>query len=83
MNTERRDQGMTIIIWIVGFILWFAKGWWYVCGVVLAMHLVEVFVKGLSVGKKAGKSVPFSILMTLVFGYTWWLPLQRKLGSNA
>ena len=37
------------------------------------------FTKGISIGTKAGKSKVHSIIMTLIFGFTWWLPVQKEM----
>lgn len=72
---------LTIAIWIVGIYLWVTSGFWYIVAGVFALHLIEVFVKGISVGTKVGKSKFHSIIMTLIFGFTWWLPIQNDASS--
>jgi len=37
------------------------------------------FAKGISIGIKAWKSKVHSIIMTLIFGFTWWLPVQKEM----
>jgi hypothetical protein len=39
----------------------------------LILHTTEVFLKGWSAGEKAGYSKTYSAIMTLIFGFTWWL----------
>lgn len=75
------NKVITLLIWVVGIYLWAAKGFWYIAAAVLALHLAEVFIKGIPVGVKAGKSKVYSAVMTLVFGFTWWLPIQKKLND--
>lgn len=76
---DKINKIITIIIWLAGAYLWIFKGFWYIVAGVFALHLIEVFVKGISVGTKAGKSKSYSIIMTLIFGFTWWLPIQKEL----
>jgi len=73
---------IVILVWIAAIYLGATKGLWHILFAILALHIVEVFVKGLPIGKKAEKSVIYSILMTLIFGFTWWLPLQRELENK-
>ncbi len=43
---------IVIIIWIASIILWLTRGFWYIAAFVFALHLAEVFIKGIPVGKK-------------------------------
>ena len=70
---------IVIIIWGIGIYLWIAKGFWYIAIGLFALHFIEVFIKGISVGTKAGKSKMQSTIMTLIFGFTWWLPIQKEM----
>jgi len=47
-----------------------------VFGTLLLIHTLEV-KKGLSVGKENGFSSSTSVIMTLIFGYTWWVPVKK------
>ncbi len=70
---------ITILIWIASIYLWITKGFWYLTAAVFILHFFEIFVKGIKVGTKAGKSKMYSVVMTLVFGFTWWLPIQKEM----
>ena len=72
---------VTILIWIASIYLWVTKGFWYITAFLFALHFAEVFIKGVSVGTKAGKSKFYSVIMTLIFGFTWWLPIEREMGK--
>lgn len=78
MKMDKINKIITIAIWIIGVYLWITRGFWYIVAGVFALHLVEVFAKGIPVGTKAGKSKLYSIIMTLIFGFTWWLPIQKE-----
>jgi len=79
---DRINQILTLLIWAAAIILWTAAGWWYLTAFLFLLHFAEIFAKGMSVGKKAGKSPAESFFMTLVFGFTWWLPLEKKTGEQ-
>lgn len=76
---EKVNKILVIIIWIIGIYFWITKGFWYIAAGLFALHLAEVFIKGIPVGLKAGKSRAYSIIMTLIFGFTWWLPIQKEM----
>ncbi len=79
VSKERMERISALGFWAIGIAMWAVKGWWYVCAAVFALHFVELFVKGLAVGKRAGKPLAETVAMTLTFGYTWWLPLDRRI----
>ncbi len=79
MGKDRINQILTIVIWMVGIVLWIIKGWWYIVAAVAALHLAEIFIVGVRTGKEAGKSPAASAVMTFMFGFTWWLPLKKRL----
>jgi len=49
--------------------------WWVVLLVWTILHPLELAIS-LPVGKKAGVSLEKTIVMTLIFGFTWWLPVK-------
>ncbi len=73
---------ITILIWIVSIYLWAAKGMFYIAAAVFALHFAEIFLKGIPIGIKSGKSKLYSTIMTLIFGFTWWLPVQKEMESK-
>ena len=41
------------------------------------LHLSEIPVASLRIGKEKGLSAGTVILKTFLFGFTWWLPLKK------
>jgi len=78
MNMDKINKIIVIFIWVIGIYFWIVKDFWYVVVGIFVLHLIEVFIKGISVGSKAGKSKLYSVIMTLIFGFTWWLPVQKE-----
>jgi len=76
---EKVNKIITVIIWGIGIYLWIAKGFWYIAVGIFILHFLEIFIKGIPVGTKAGKSKMYSVIMTLIFGFTWWLPIQKEM----
>ena len=70
-------RGLTILVELIALalgIFGFNVGWYILAGV-FAMHLVELPV-GVKQGMLHHRTKQESLLMTLVFGFTWWLPLM-------
>lgn len=77
------QMGFAVAGWI--FIFWGALApfsipavksvWWVVLLLWAVGHPLELFAS-LPVGKRAGLSLERTIMMTLVFGITWWIPLK-------
>ncbi|MEN6636712.1 MAG: DUF362 domain-containing protein [Clostridiaceae bacterium] len=70
---------ITILLWIGAILLSILSGWhWLVFGL-LALHFVELILIGYQTGRKTG--VPFWKILSgcMLFGFIWWLPLQRQL----
>lgn len=78
MKNGLLNKIITIIIWMVAVALWASKGWWGVAAAIFGLHLAEVFLKGVKVGRMAGKTLADSVLLTLVFGIAWWKPLEEE-----
>ncbi len=74
---------ITILLWIGAILLSILSGWhWLVFGL-LALHFAELVLIGYQTGRKTG--VPFWKILTgcMLFGFIWWLPLQRQLKYDA
>jgi Na+/H+ antiporter NhaA len=77
------QMGISAAVWIFiiyGFIARLSGGT-YMFWVVLAIlwgigHTAELF-KSIPIGKKAGVPLPVIIIKTVLFGMTWWKPLDR------
>ena len=76
---DRIQQIICVLLYILAIYLWVAKGFWYLFAFLFLLHLTELFVIGWQVGKRAGKPPLVTIGMTLLCGFTWWLPLKKSL----
>ena len=69
---------LTVVLWIVACLI--AKIWlwpWLLVGLA-ALHLVELIIVGWRMGKAAGTSPVKRVLMCMLFGFIWWLPIMRQ-----
>jgi hypothetical protein len=80
---ERVTQIITLILWGISLYLWVQFGWWYLFAFLFALHFFEIFAKGIPIGKKAGYSLTYSVLMTLIYGIIWWKPVNDKMNRGA
>ena len=71
---------LVIVLWFVGAIAVPYGFPWIVVGI-LAMHLCE-FPIGWYVGRKAGESIPYILVMHFTFGFTWWIPLSFAFNND-
>ncbi|MDP3176660.1 MAG: hypothetical protein Q8M76_02070 [Spirochaetaceae bacterium] len=78
MDKNTLNRVFAAALWAIAVALWAALGFWYLAAGLFLLHFVEIFVAGLKVGRRSGKSILVSVILTLVFGYTWWLPLKKS-----
>ena len=52
---------------------------WLPLLILAALHTVEVFLKGIPVGRERGIGTGKAALLTLLFGFTWGLPTKKGL----
>lgn len=45
--------------------------------ILLGLHIMEVFQKGLPLAEEKGINKAEAVLNTLCFGFTWWLPIKK------
>lgn len=67
----------TLLCWAGALYLIVVYDFWYLLLTIVLLHTVELFWTGYQRGIKAGYSRIYSILMTLILGFTWWLYLDE------
>lgn len=50
---------------------------WIIFLGLLALHIAEIPLSGLRIGREKNIPVPVVIVKTTLFGFTWWLPLKK------
>lgn len=74
---EKLDYFLVIVLWAVGALA-SAYGFpWIVLGI-LGLHAFEAVVVGIKTGLDAGESLPYTLVMTMTFGFTWWVPTKFR-----
>lgn len=74
---EYVDYFLVIVLWAIGAVATICGIPWITLGIVV-MHATELVTIGLKAGIKGGESIPYSIAMCMMFGFTWWVPLKMK-----
>ncbi len=77
-NLQIINQAATILLWGLALYLMLDRDSWLLFGIILALHFLEVFLQGYKRGIKAGYSGIYSVIMTLIFGFAWWLFLDDE-----
>ena len=52
------------------------KSWLFFIGM-LIVHIIEIPMVSMKIGKGKGVPVSIVVLKTILFGFTWWLPLKK------
>lgn len=68
----------TLLCWSAAIYLIVARHFWYLFLIMILIHVGELFLTAYRRGIKAGKSAGYTVLMTLIFGYAWWLFLDEQ-----
>ncbi len=73
---------ITVLLWILSIILWAAGIFPWLCIGLLIIHFAELIVIGYRTGRAMNNSPATSILMCMLFGFFWWLPLRRSMKAD-
>jgi hypothetical protein len=71
-----------LILWLVSIVLWISLSFPYLFYLLFGLHFVELIATGFRTGIAYGVSAGKSILMCMLFGYLWWLPLRQQMKSE-
>jgi|GEM_PF-1213368 len=69
-----------IVLYILGLNRGIKKKKWGLFGFIALIHISETFIIGIKTGVENGNDKIKSAICTLLFGFTWWLPI--KMGWN-
>lgn len=73
---------ITWVLWLAAVVLWAAAGFPWLFVFLFFLHLAELLVIGWRTGRQYGVSAGRSILMCMLYGYNWWLPLRRQMQAE-
>lgn len=73
---------LVILLWIAAVVLWAAGATFWVFLALFALHVAELFIIGFRTGQEYGVSPVRSIILCLLFGYVWWLPISRTMKAD-
>ena len=73
---------ITILLWILSIVLWAIGVFPWLCIGLLVLHFTELTVIGYRTGRAMNRTPATSIVMCMLFGYNWWLPLRRDMESD-
>jgi hypothetical protein len=67
-----------VLLWVVAVIAQISWSWWYLLVFILAANLIQYLLFGLWYGRRTGTNTYLNIVMNLLFGFVWWIPLQKR-----
>lgn len=73
---------LVLVLWSAAIVLWSAGGFPWLCWFLLVLHFIELLVVGFQTGRQYGVDPIKSIILCMLFGFVWWLPLRRKIRSE-
>jgi hypothetical protein len=76
------SYAITLLLWLIAITIWVFGKFPYLFWFLLALHFVELVVIGLKTGRRYGVSIPKSIVMCMLYGYNWWLPLRKQMKAE-
>lgn len=63
----------------VGLVSGIKKKKWFLFNLILILHFIEAVLIGIKTGFENGMNKLSSAVCTLLFGFTWWLPIKMGL----
>lgn len=70
---------LVLVLWVVALVLFFNGRFIWLLPGLLLLHLFELLVIGWRTGKQYGLTAGRTILMCMLYGFIWWLPLRRRM----
>ena len=71
-----------LVLYTVGVVMTIVKKNPIVVILIFCLHFVELILTGYKTGIEFGKKKIETVINTLLFGFTWWLPLKKKMNSE-
>jgi len=73
---------LVLLLWIAAIVLWAIGVTFWLFAALAALHTAELLIVGFRTGRAYGVKTARSIVMCLLFGYTWWLPIRQKMKAD-
>ncbi len=73
---------LALVLWLVSIVLWSSLSFPYVFYLLFGLHFVELVAIGFRTGRAHGVSAGKSILLCMLYGYLWWLPMRQQMTSE-
>ena len=73
---------LTIVLWIVALVLTINGTTPWLLIVLFGLHFIELLVIGLKIGRQNGIADLTSILLCMLFGFVWWLPIKKLMKDD-
>ena len=76
------NYAIVLLLWLAAILLLSSGVFPYLFWVLLGLHFLELLLVGFRTGREYGVGPGKSILMCMLYGYIWWLPLRRQMAAE-
>ena len=73
---------LTVGLWLAAIFLAWHAAWPWLLLALFALHLAELVTVGYRTGRAGNVSGAKSILLCMLFGFLWWLPLKKRIKTK-
>lgn len=73
---------LVILLWIAAVLLWSAGVTFWMFVAIVVLHTAELLIIGFRTGREYGVPAVRSIILCMLFGYVWWLPIRKKMKAD-
>lgn len=73
---------LVILLWIAAVLLWTAGVTFWMFVAIVVLHTAELLIIGFRTGREYGVPAVRSIILCMLFGYVWWLPIRKKMKAD-
>ena len=71
-----------LLLWLAAILMLGSGVFPWLFWVLLGLHFLELLLVGFRTGREYGVGAGKSILMCMLYGYIWWLPLQKQMAAE-
>ncbi len=70
---------LLLALWLGALLLAVLVPWPWLLLVLALVHVAELLAVGYRTGRRDGNGSVWCIIMCMLFGLVWWLPIKRRL----
>ena len=71
-----------LLLWVAAVVLWAVAAFVWLFAALFLLHLLELLFIGYRLGRIVGKRPGRVIVLCMLFGICWWLPIRKEIREN-